>query len=656
MISTALLKDRYQIEATLGRSDLGTTYLARDTATRRPVVVKELSLRQVDKDKAVELFQREARVLARLEHPRIPRFIELFSLETAEEVQLYLVQQYIEGKNLAQLVKAGKHFSEREAIQMGLRLARILEHLHRLSPPVIHRDIKPTNVLLDSAGEPYLIDFGAVREILLHSELRAAGRTVAGTYGYMPFEQFEGQALPASDLYSLGATLLFLLSHKDPHQMESSPGTLDFRPHLNVSEGFAEVLAKTVRPAWEDRYQNASELAVALETLLAGKRPAKASRWRRVLLTGLAALLIAGVLGGAGYWAYDRLYFGKSLRGHKASVDGLAFSGDGKYLASSSDSETLVWDARSGRKLQALAERIGSTQINARAPIAFSPDGQHLASAQIIWGAVPQDNNDRVLIWDVASGEIVRRFTGPRITVDSLAYAPDAKVLAVASNTWLEDEKYFHDGQIEFWEVESGRRLWTLRRNHSPIHSVTFSPDGHYLAFTSRRFNPQQRWFDEGEIVLHDALSGAEMSSFPGGTDPPQYLVFSPDGTRIAASYDSCQKVTVWSLEGKPISLLNQEADLLGYRAFTGGAFSPDGRFFAAPARAKIPSSEKPRDEIRVWRTSTWRPVVNFSLRSPIKNYALDSVAFSPDGRTVVAGVGNSFDGEVKLWRFSPPE
>jgi serine/threonine protein kinase len=642
------LKDRYQIEAQLGQSELATTYLARDLTRHRPVVVKELALGRVEAEKTVELFEREAKVLARLKHPRIPRFIEFFSLDSTDDVRLYLVQEQVAGKNLAQLVKEGKHFSPREVIQLGIQLAGILEHLHALSPPVIHRDIKPSNVLLDSAGKAYLIDFGAVREIL---SPRDGGRTVAGTYGYMPFEQFEGRAAPASDLYSLGATLLFLLSHKAPHQMEAEPGVLDFRPHLNVSEAFAEVLEKTVRPAWEDRYQSASELRAALEALLAGKRPAR--KRRAILLAAAFLLLLAG--GGLAWLAY-RVYYGRTLGGHRDSVGSLAFSRDGKYLASASNSETFIWDARSGWRIRELSERPDPnayTHLNAASPIAFSPDGRHLASGKVIWGALPEKDFDRVLIWDVTRGTIVRRLSGPAARLDSLAYNPEGRVLAVASNVWNDSERHLQDGEIRLWDVEAGRLLYTIRRGGSPLHSVSFSPDGRHLAFASRVWNPKSRWFDRGEIVLADSLDGRQVGSIPGGTYPPQYLAFSPDGTRMAISYASCQEVTVWGLDGRAIARLNLEPDLLGYRAFAPGSFSPDGSYFAAPARAKTPSSDRARDQIRIWDTATWRLVGSLTIRSPIKNYLLDSLVFSAEAGRLAVGLGNDLAGEVKLLQFS---
>ncbi|MCI0528181.1 MAG: hypothetical protein L0Y56_12150, partial [Nitrospira sp.] len=104
------------------------------------------------------------------------------------------------------------------------------------------------------------------------------GSTIVGTYGYMPLEQFEGRAMPASDIYALGASLIYLLSHKEPGQIEKKELRLDFYPHVNVSEGFARILERMLEPAWERRYQSASHLKEELEGLLAGKTPSKVSK------------------------------------------------------------------------------------------------------------------------------------------------------------------------------------------------------------------------------------------------------------------------------------------------------------------------------------------------------------------------------------------
>lgn len=271
----AVLRDRYRILETLGESRVATTYLAEVVDSGERCVVKELSVGRVirtstgaesfsgDFTKLIELFEREARVLANLSHAGVPRLLEHFTEEGDGSARLYMVQEFVAGRNLAELVEGGRHFSESEVVSIGRAVAEILAHLHALSPPLVHRDIKPSNVMLADDGTVHLIDFGAVKTTLEVDDL--GGQTVVGTYGYMPLEQYEARALPASDVYALGATLLYLLSHKAPHELPRRGVRLDFQRHVNVSDGVAGVLERMVEPAAEDRYADGGEVRRALE-------------------------------------------------------------------------------------------------------------------------------------------------------------------------------------------------------------------------------------------------------------------------------------------------------------------------------------------------------------------------------------------------------
>jgi serine/threonine protein kinase len=237
-------------------------------------------------------------VLANLNHPQIPAFIEFFTETSPAGSRIFLVQEFIDGQNLRDLVQNGKHFSQREVIEIALQISRILEYLHSLSPPIIHRDIKPSNILIDSKGDVHLVDFGAVRDKILHNQkTEGGGFTVVGTYGFMPFEQFQGRAIPASDIYSLGATLVYLLSHKEPHEIESIGSELEFQNHISVSSEFMSVLRKMLEYDCTKRYQNAFELSADLRKLLEETLPAAAqkkpqqSKWRAVIVAAMIAIM-----------------------------------------------------------------------------------------------------------------------------------------------------------------------------------------------------------------------------------------------------------------------------------------------------------------------------------------------------------------------------
>ena len=239
LIDTVLC-DRYSIETLLGRKQGRRTYRATDVTTGLPVVVK---LVLFDPDFAWEdlkLFEREAETLRSLDHQAIPQYLDSFEVETDRIQGFALVQSYIEAESLQDWVQAGRTFSEADLKTMATDLLGILTYLHQLQPPVIHRDIKPSNVLLGdrsghSPGDVYLVDFGAVQ-----TATHGGTVTVVGTYGYMPPEQFGGRSVPASDLYSLGATLIYLSTGQDPADLLQQNASIELKPHPNISASFCD--------------------------------------------------------------------------------------------------------------------------------------------------------------------------------------------------------------------------------------------------------------------------------------------------------------------------------------------------------------------------------------------------------------------------------
>jgi eukaryotic-like serine/threonine-protein kinase len=271
-----LLRNRYRIGTPLASGRATVTLAAADIETGRPCVVKGLSVGEVirtasgsdsyDEDdftKLIDLFEREARILAHLDHPGIPRLLDHFREETPDESWLYIVLDYVEGETLESLVQGGKHFTEKEARAVCRRVAEILAYIHGRSPPLIHRDIKPSNILLDREGQVHLVDFGSVRTRVGVGD--SDGKTIVGTFGYMPIEQFEGRAGPASDIYALGATLLYMLSHREPQKMPKRGLRTDFRPLVNISDDFAALIEVMIEPDVEARFQSAEALIAALD-------------------------------------------------------------------------------------------------------------------------------------------------------------------------------------------------------------------------------------------------------------------------------------------------------------------------------------------------------------------------------------------------------
>ena len=260
------IAQRYRILGILGEGGSGTTYRAQDLQTGQLVALKALSLHQVDDWKAIALFEREARVLATLDYVGIPRYLQSFQVDAPGDRYFYIVQQLADGESLATLVNKGWHATEAQVRDIAVQILEILVYLHQQKPPLIHRDIKPQNIIRRDDGRVFLVDFGAVQQTY-HSTL-ARSSTVVGTFGYMAPEQYTAKAVPATDLYGLGATLLFLLTHRSPAQLPTDRLTIDFRSHVQISERFADWLEKMLEPDVDERFGNAKEAIAVLQ----GKR------------------------------------------------------------------------------------------------------------------------------------------------------------------------------------------------------------------------------------------------------------------------------------------------------------------------------------------------------------------------------------------------
>lgn len=257
-----LLSGRYAYERRLGGGGQGQTFGALDVETGERVAVKELSLAQTRDWKSVELFRRQATVLASLRHPAIPRLHGAFEVERAGVTFFYVVTEFIEGGSLADAMARGERFDEAVVVSLAREVLLALAYLHGQTPPIIHRDLKPSNLMRRGDGRLVIIDFGLVRE----SE-RDSGSTMAmGTPGYAPLEQFSGFATPATDLYALGATLVALLARAEPaSMMKLGDPKLRYHGRVKASKHLLGVLDKLLEPIPEDRYQSAAEVLAALE-------------------------------------------------------------------------------------------------------------------------------------------------------------------------------------------------------------------------------------------------------------------------------------------------------------------------------------------------------------------------------------------------------
>ncbi|MBF2029804.1 MAG: serine/threonine protein kinase [Oscillatoriales cyanobacterium C42_A2020_001] len=253
------LANRYDVERSLGRQTGRRTLLAKDTQTDEWVVIKVLLLGDEFDWQDLKLFEREAKTLESLSHPAIPRYLDYLELDEPDGKGFALVQSYVEGRSLEDHLKAGRSFSEYEVKQLADALLEILIYLHSHTPPVIHRDIKPSNILLtnrsgNSPGQVYLVDFGSVQNLVAQE---GGTITVVGTYGYMPPEQFGGRVTPASDLYSLGATLIFLITGRHPTELPQTNFQIQFEKYAQITSSFACWLQWLTQPALDQRLDSA---------------------------------------------------------------------------------------------------------------------------------------------------------------------------------------------------------------------------------------------------------------------------------------------------------------------------------------------------------------------------------------------------------------
>lgn len=272
-------RDRYLVKSLLGKQTGRRTYLAFDNSCLQTVVIKLVLFGPDFTWADLRLFEREAETLKSLNHSAIPKYLDSFEVETPMGKGFALVQTYIDASSLQQQANAGRTFNESDLIEIAHQSLSILKKLHTRHPPIIHRDIKPSNILVTnrddgSVNKVYLIDFGSVQTTPSNGTM-----TIVGTYGYMPIEQFGGRAFPASDLYSLGATLIYLATGKHPADLVTPALQLDFKQHTHFTPAFANWIERLVQ---SDLSQRTASATAALRSLplIAATHPSssKASR------------------------------------------------------------------------------------------------------------------------------------------------------------------------------------------------------------------------------------------------------------------------------------------------------------------------------------------------------------------------------------------
>ena len=280
---SAVLQNHYVLIGPLGQGGMGTVFMAQDTSLfNRLCVVKKLRLdgfNQEDKNKATEFFQREAKILSELKHPNVVHIQAYFQ----EQGNYYLVMEYVEGNNLQQLQKKrNSPFGEEQVIEWATTILKVLNYLHKHEPPVIYRDIKPSNIMLDTVNGIKLVDFGIARPYTENSE-----NTHVVSGGYSPPEQYWGAADPRSDIYALGATMYYLLTGREPIALQTCSPKLR---NGKVSDYLDKIIQRaTAQDVWL-RYQSAAEMLEAMAQAPV-KQPTIAPH-TYILVTGLATFIL----------------------------------------------------------------------------------------------------------------------------------------------------------------------------------------------------------------------------------------------------------------------------------------------------------------------------------------------------------------------------
>lgn len=536
-----------------------------------PKILKVLKESYNENPKVVELFRREAQVLTQLRHPGVPRveangYFHYFAKDSTEPSHC-LVMEKIDGPNLKQwMVQQGNHpISQQQAILWLAQLTDVLHLVHQQN--YFHRDIKPDNIMLRSSGQLVLVDFGAAREVTQTylAQLGDSGITTVSSAGYTPPEQEQGQAVPQSDFYALGRTLIYLLTAKlpnDPGIYDSRTNQFGWRQYApQISTDLADLIDQLTAPAAANRPQSTAAILKRLSQLRSHPTPAltpasdpkAAPAWpvttlnpqaksrplRPWLLAGCGALALALPLGGyllqrfgflrlPGLAQFSipeaRVTAAGALTGHQGEIKDLVLLNDGKTLITAGTDRSLrLWDLSRGQLIRTLGQH-----NNVVKALAVTTDQTMLISA----------GDDRTIrFWALPSGQ-------PRGQIANAHPAPINALTVSNNNQQLASAD--GSGLIKLWPLgsspqpqamEAGQRSW---QGEGTVNDLRFSRDDSLLASGGKSL---QVW------PLANLNKGATPTprTLQGHTSFINQLAISEDNqTLISASAD--QTIRLWQL------------------------------------------------------------------------------------------------------------